>query len=303
MEYVDADTLRNRRTDRPLGFFHPGEIADWMRQLCEALDYAHWQAAIVHRDLKPANLMINRKSQLKVSDFGISCSLAESLTEHTKGNAVSGTLLYMSPQQLNGETGSPLDDIYSVGATIYELCTSRTPFYSGDVAGQISTKIAPSMTARRESLGLPIGEIPENWERTIAACLSKDPGLRPQSAGAIAIGLGLIEAASLPSSRLPGLRPVTRRRPRVRRPRTRRVGRARIEAWSQLWSWGPCWRLGWEHGTSATSGRRASSGRKRSLKPWPNAPPSRSEQTMQKPSRARRSWKRKIWPERAAASS
>jgi serine/threonine protein kinase len=196
MEYVDADTLRNRRIDQPFGIFEPPVMADWVIQLCNALDYAHHHAAIVHRDLKPANLMVNQKNHLKVADFGISRSLVESSTQVTGMHGVSGTLVYMSPQQLSGEEPTALDDVYGVGATLYELCTTRPPFYTGDISGQVYKKVAPTMTDRRISLGVAGAEIPQIWEATIAACLAKDPAERPQSAGEIAARLGLIEAAS-----------------------------------------------------------------------------------------------------------
>ena len=164
MEYVDSDTLRNRRLDQPNGVFATAQIAPWVQQLCNALDYAHIQAAIVHRDLKPANLMVNGRDQLKVADFGISRSLVESMSTLTARHGVSGTLVYMSPQQLTGEPSTPSDDIYALGATLYELLTTRPPFYSGDVAAQVHGKTAPSLAERRQVLGIQGGEIPQNWE-------------------------------------------------------------------------------------------------------------------------------------------
>ena len=196
MEYVDSNTLRNRRIEQPSGVFQAGELGEWTVQLCDALDYAHHTASIVHRDLKPANLLINGRKHLKVADFGISRSLVESVTQVTGGNSVSGTLVYMSPQQLDGETTHPLDDVYSVGATLYELCTSRPPFYTGDIARQVHLKVPPSMAARRTELGIPQGNLPQHWEATVAACLAKDPSQRPQSASEVAVRLGLREAAS-----------------------------------------------------------------------------------------------------------
>ena len=196
MEYVDSDTLRNRRLNQPSGVFQPADLGPWIVQLCDALDYAHQHAAIVHRDLKPANLLINTRNHLKVADFGISRSIVESVTQVT-GNVSSGTLVYMSPQQLDGDPAQPPDDIYAVGATLYELCASRPPFYTGDVYRQVHAKVAPTIAARRAELGLPHGEVPENWETTVAACLAKDPAQRPQSAGEIAVRLGLREAASI----------------------------------------------------------------------------------------------------------
>lgn len=104
----------------------------------------------------------------------------------------SGTLLYMSPQQAMGDRPKPTDDIYSVGATLYELLSGKPPFYSGDISMQITAKNAPSVRQRREELEIQAAEdIPRDWEDAIAACLNKDPAKRPQSAGELARRLGL----------------------------------------------------------------------------------------------------------------
>ena len=152
MEYVDGDTLSNLRADKPRKVFEPDELTDWTSQLCDALDYAHNHARIVHRDLKPANLMVNQRGDLKVADFGIARSLSDSVSKVTMQHGKSGTLVYMSPQQLDGERGTHLDDVYSLGASVYELLTSKPPFYSGNVDRQIREKIPPPMTQRRKEL-------------------------------------------------------------------------------------------------------------------------------------------------------
>src|SRR5439155_236725 len=82
---------------------------------------------------KPANLMVNQRGDLKVADFGIARSLVDSASRLTAEQGRSGTLVYMSPQQLSGERSTHLDDIYSLGASIYELLTSKPPFYSGNI--------------------------------------------------------------------------------------------------------------------------------------------------------------------------
>src|SRR5947207_5112394 len=152
MEYVDGQTLSNLRGEKEQKVFEPSELAPLTAQLCDALDYAHNYARIIHRDLKPANLMVNQRGELKVSDFGIARSLGDSLSVITMAGGRSGTLAYMSPQQLEGERGTHLDDIYSLGASVYELLTSKPPFYVGNIDRQIREKIPPSMTERRKEL-------------------------------------------------------------------------------------------------------------------------------------------------------
>src|SRR6266581_3308574 len=154
MDYIDGETLSNLRAEKEQKVFAPDEIATWTSQLCDALDYAHNHAKVIHCDLKPANLMVNQRGDLKVSDFGIARSLGDSVSRLTMEQGRSGTLVYMSPQQLDGERATHLDDIYSLGASIYELLTSKPPFYSGNIDRQICERVAPSMTERRKELDI-----------------------------------------------------------------------------------------------------------------------------------------------------
>jgi formylglycine-generating enzyme required for sulfatase activity len=194
MEYVDGPTLSALRAQQPNKVFETEDLAAWVRQACEALEYAHRRARIVHRDLKPANLMLNSKGDLKVADFGIARSLSDSKSMLTKARGTSGTLVYMSPQQLAGDRASHLDDIYSLGATIYELLTGKPPFYSGGIETQTRERIPPSISNRRIELNIEGGKpIPRQWEQTVAACLAKDPAKRPQNATEVAWRLGLVK--------------------------------------------------------------------------------------------------------------
>src|SRR5438128_1438226 len=191
MEYIDGEPLSNLRAGKEPKVFRPDEIAGWTTQLCEALDYAHNHAKVIHRDLKPANLMVNKRGDLKISDFGIARSLADSASRLTTENSRSGTLVYMSPQQLNGERCTHLDDVYSLGASVYELLTSKPPFYSGNIDRQICERVAPSMTERRKELDIEPAVVPQVWEDAVAACLAKDPSRRPQSTAEVAQRLQL----------------------------------------------------------------------------------------------------------------
>src|SRR3984893_13785292 len=194
MEYIDGDTLSGIRVDRPSKIFECWELGNWTKQLCEALDYAHNHAQVVHRDLKPSNLMVNQRGDLKVADFGIARSLTDSVSMMTMNRHTSGTLVYMSPQQVDGGRGTPLDDVYSFGATFYELLTGKPPFYSGNIDRQIHEQVPPPIKNRREELDIVDGEpIDPEWEEVVAACLQKDPALRPQSA------LEIIEFLTVPT--------------------------------------------------------------------------------------------------------
>jgi serine/threonine protein kinase len=191
MEYVDGETLSNLRAEKEQRVFEPNELAAWTSQLCEALDYAHNYARVIHRDLKPANLMVNRRGELKVCDFGIARSLSDTVSRLTAEQGRSGTLVYMSPQQLEGKAGTHLDDIYSLGATLYDLLTGKAPFYSGNIDRQIRERVPPSMIERRRDLNIEPSSVPAIWEQLVAACLEKDPARRPQSAMEVARRLQL----------------------------------------------------------------------------------------------------------------
>jgi serine/threonine protein kinase len=202
MEYIDGHTLSHLRVERPNRCFETDEMHGWIADICRALDYAHREAHAVHRDLKPANLMVTQRGVLKVADFGIACSMQNTAARVSAWSSSGGTLGYMSPQQLQGELSAPSDDIYSVGATLYELLTSKPPFYSGDISLQIRSVTPESISDRRRALGVEGAPVPLVWEQTIAACLAKSPRERPATAGEIVRLLGIDPSAisTLPTS-------------------------------------------------------------------------------------------------------
>src|SRR5207244_12553203 len=151
-EYVDGDTRSNLRADKPQKVFETSELKEWVGELCDALDYAHNHARIVHRDLKPSNLMVNQRGDLKVADFGIARSLSDSMSMLTMDRGKSGTLLYMSSQQLDGERGNHLDDVHSLDASLYKLLPSKPSLYSSNVDRQTRATVPPAMTQRRKEL-------------------------------------------------------------------------------------------------------------------------------------------------------
>lgn len=191
MEFVDGPTLASMRVDQPSQVFEADSLHVYLLGTLTALEYAHDQAHIVHRDLKPANIMVNSVDRVKVADFGIACSLRNSVSKvmSMPQRTGSGTLHYMSPQQLLGGPGCVADDIYSLGATIFELVTGTPPFHSGDIATQIREIPPSSMTTRRKQNQIEGEPIPDAWEEVIAAALSKDASLRPSNVNEFRKGL------------------------------------------------------------------------------------------------------------------
>ncbi len=189
MELIEGESLAKRKTAAPGGCLSAAELAPWVQQLCAALEYAHGRARVVHRDLKPANLLLNRQGELKVTDFGVARSLTETRTRLTnQTGGTSGTLLYMSPQQFAGDAPTASDDIYALGATLYELLTGKAPFYRGDslsLMTQIRERTPAALAAHRAEAECEGPEIPARWSDVILACLAKDPKDRPQSAGEV----------------------------------------------------------------------------------------------------------------------
>jgi formylglycine-generating enzyme required for sulfatase activity len=196
MEYVDGPTLAGlllEQSDRVLSweFLRP-----LVQQLCGALDYAHGEK-VIHRDLKPANVMVDGKGRLKLADFGIAATVSDSVSRVSGRHATSGTLPYMSPQQLAGKHPQVADDIYALGVTLYELLTSKPPFYTGDITHQALREAPEAPDDRLAALGIA-SAVPPDVATLIMACLAKEPAQRPQSARAAAEWVGL-EVVSKPS--------------------------------------------------------------------------------------------------------
>lgn len=219
MEYVNGPTLSALRIQQPSKVLTWPFLAPLMHQLCEALAYAHGEK-VIHRDLKPSNLLIDSRGRLKLSDFGVARVAADTMTRLTGcsiAGAAGGTLAYMSPQQLEGRPPGVADDIYSVGATLYELLASRPPFVSGDIAYQVRSVRPASITERLQELGVE-NPVPPEVERTISDCLAKEPGQRPQSAGELPTRLGLAGVVSRQFSDAPKEGAVRTREKLRRRP-------------------------------------------------------------------------------------
>jgi tetratricopeptide (TPR) repeat protein len=191
-------------------------VAEWGVQAAEALEYAHG-VGIVHRDVKPANLMLDGRGSLWVTDFGLARTAQSDLT--VSGDLV-GTLRYMSPEQALAKHGlvDHRTDVYSLGATLYELLTLR-PAVSGKDRQELLHNLAfeePAAPRRLEPA------LPRDLETVVLKALAKDPGERYARALDLAADLG----------RFLNDEPIRARRPTLARRAERWARRHRALIWA-----------------------------------------------------------------------
>ena len=184
MEYVEGASLHTMRMDRVNDVFSWTDLKPVVLQLCSALDHAHSEQ-LIHRDLKPANIMIDTKGRVKLADLGISAALNDGYTELLGLRDNRGTMTFMSPQQMEGESPQVSDDIYALGATLYELLCGVPPFHTGDIQHQLQAVPPQPIEARLAEKNLPC-DTPSEITQMIMDCLNKDPTVRPASVRAVA---------------------------------------------------------------------------------------------------------------------
>lgn len=167
--------------DRP--FF--GEVARLGRQAAEALEHAH-QQGVLHRDVKPSNLMVDARGQLWVADFGLARFQGEATL--TAPGDLLGTLRYMSPEQAASERAlvDARSDVYSLGATLYELVTLR-PVFEGNNRQELLRRIAQEEPRRPRSVR---PEVPRDLETIVLKAMAREPSARYASAQELADDLG-----------------------------------------------------------------------------------------------------------------
>ena len=149
------------------------ELVRPMRQVSQALDYAHLQG-IIHRDLKPGNIMLDEGGNAYLSDFGIARVMGSDLT----GSAIIGTPAYMSPEQANGIGIDGRSDIYSLGVVLFELITGREPYQAETPMALLLKHLNEPMPPAREFRE----GISDAVEHVLAKSTAKDPDERYSSA-------------------------------------------------------------------------------------------------------------------------
>jgi predicted ATPase/signal transduction histidine kinase/ActR/RegA family two-component response regulator len=177
LEDFGAESLARLRRGQPFGL---DSVLDIASRLADVLGEIH-DRGIVHCDVNPANVLLNRETrELALIDFGASLRLAGPPTAPGNTSAQMGTLAYMAPEQ-TGRMNRPVDqraDLYSLGVTIYELCTGRLPFDTGDALELVHSHIARQPTPMHE---LDPG-IPEAVSDIVARLMAKMLEDRYQSA-------------------------------------------------------------------------------------------------------------------------
>jgi len=169
MEYVEGvgvDSLINRYQSLPASLVVP--IAT---QALEGLQHAHYKN-VFHRDIKPANLMITKENLMKLMDFGIAKVSGEQ--KLTQVNKIVGTIEFMAPELIEGKDASALSDIYSMGATMYEMLTGRIPFES-ESDYNLMQLILKSKPTPPEKIN---AQIPKQLSDIVMKAMDKNPAKR-----------------------------------------------------------------------------------------------------------------------------
>jgi len=175
MDYAPNGTLRQRH---PRGTIIPlPTIISYVKQIADALQYAH-DEKFIHRDIKPENMLIGRRNEILLSDFGIAIVAQSSRFQSTQ--EVIGTVSYMAPEQIQAHP-RPASDQYSLGIIVYEWLCGNVPFSGSFAEIAVKHTVAPVPPLRER-----VPNISPDIERVVMTALQKDPHSRFDTIGAFA---------------------------------------------------------------------------------------------------------------------
>lgn len=199
MEYVEGESLSQllKRCSR-IDFSRTKDI---LKQVLAGLNFAH-SNGFVHRDIKPSNIIIRKDGLVKIADFGIAKSFSDSGVNNTASN-ITGTVYYMSPEQIKGGHLSHHSDIYSVGCTAYEMVTGYPPF-NFSTAFEIMQAHLKDVHASLENWRL---DLPPDFICIINDSLQKESRRRPKSCEVIIKRLNSIPSTNFSLNYLPQQEP------------------------------------------------------------------------------------------------
>jgi serine/threonine protein kinase len=205
MELVEGKSLRAKSGETGMPAH---SVLRYGVQIASALVRAH-DKGIVHRDLKTANILVTPEGLVKVLDFGLAQRIGTEAIEGATGSfetmqetssLVSGTLPYMAPELLRGETAGYRTDIWALGVVLYEMATGHLPF-EGRTGFEVSSAIL------REQPKAPGPSVPPALWATIQRCLAKEPSQRYQRAGEVLAALEAAQSGGIVSAPQPNPSP------------------------------------------------------------------------------------------------
>lgn len=168
MEYVDGEDLATLL--QRIGRLPADKALEIARKICAGLAAAHARG-VIHRDLKPQNIMLNKRGEVLVMDFGLAA-----VADQINGlEARHGTPAYQSPEQLRGDEVTPRSDIYAMGLIFYELFTGKRAYEAKTVAELLELQ----ETARPVEMSTLAADVDPAVERAIRKCLQPDSTQRP----------------------------------------------------------------------------------------------------------------------------
>ena len=172
MEFVEGMNL-NERMARGVAL---SDAVEYIRQALAGLAYAH-STGIIHRDIKPSNIMINSAGRVKLLDFGLALMNSPDPRLTSAGSLI-GSVHYISPEQIRGETLDARSDLYSMGVSLFETITGRLPVDGKSVPEIINAHLqqTPPIPSRLNPA------VPEHLSAIVLRALAKNPGDRFQSA-------------------------------------------------------------------------------------------------------------------------
>ena len=182
MEYVDGRTLKEMIREE--GRIHPDVALRMTIRILAAVDHAH-RNGIVHRDIKPQNILVDKRGQVKVADFGIARLKASQTTKIEQNGSAMGSVHYLSPEQAQGEVADEQSDLYSVGIVLYEMLTGHVPF-DGDTTVSVALK---HVSEEPKSMRSENPQISRALDEVVMRALCKDKERRYQTAAEMAADL------------------------------------------------------------------------------------------------------------------
>jgi serine/threonine-protein kinase len=175
MQLVRGDTLKDKIVARELD---PGRALRILRPVADALDAAH-VAGIIHRDVKPQNILVAEGDHPYLADFG--------LTKRVDGTALTsagqfvGTIDYVAPEQILGQSPTWACDVYALGAVLFECLTGAVPYHEHADAAVLYAHLSAPPPRPSDVRA----ELPPALDAVVAAAMAKDAGARPASATAL----------------------------------------------------------------------------------------------------------------------